>query len=102
MKQPSLCSLSLYSSFIILLLVVDAQPENIKIIHLGDSYSSGSGLDIDDDGWYGPRWCFQHLDAWGHQAVGFVQRSSGVHLDYTNHAWKVLQLYLIAFANHIY
>jgi hypothetical protein len=36
------------------------------------------------------------------QAVGFVQRLSGVHLDYTNHAWKVLQLYLIAFANHIY
>ena len=91
MKQPSLCSLSLlYSSFILTTQVVNARREikldHIKIVHLGDSYSSGSGFNIDDDGWYGPRWCFRHSNAWGHQAVGIVQRSLSVQLNYTNHA----------------
>ena len=79
--------------FLVLILttqVVNARREikldHIKIVHLGDSYSSGSGFNIDDDGWYGPRWCFRHSNAWGHQAVGIVQRSHSVHLNYTNHA----------------
>jgi len=42
----------------------------LKIVHLGDSYSSGNGAsEVDGDGWYGPKWCFRNKYNWGQQAA---------------------------------
>ena len=44
----------------------------INILHLGDSYSSGNGFDVDESGWYGPKWCFRNHNSWGEQAVRLI------------------------------
>ena len=91
MKKISAAAQLLCSSFII----VGAQrqqQQNIKIVHLGDSFSSGNGFDIDNNNhWYGPKWCFRNSDGWGEQAANIVQKAididhDNVHIDYSNHA----------------
>ena len=77
-----------------------ANASHLKIITLGDSFSAGNGFDYDSDdpGWYGPKWCFRNSNAWGQQAVEFVQsrlQSSSYlnwNLDYTNHACSTAKL----------
>ena len=87
----------LCSSFIASSCTVNAQQQQhrIKIIQLGDSYSSGNGFDVDDhSGWYGPKLCFRNKDTWGEQAVEIVRASlssdadmeQDVYIDYSNHA----------------
>ena len=93
-------SLCLYCiSFFSTIGCTNASTSHIKIITLGDSFSAGNGFDYENDaGWFGPKWCFRNSNAWGQQAVDFVQSRlrlqqqssssslSNWNLEYTNHA----------------
>jgi len=63
------------------------QQQLISILHIGDSYSSGNGFDVDESGWYGPKWCFRNHNSWGEQAVRIVNAGiPTVDISYHNHA----------------
>jgi len=68
---------------------IPVTPRRIKVIHIGDSYSSGSGFDANDRSWHGPKWCFRNHKAWGERAIERVRESTGLGshiIDYSNHA----------------
>ena len=63
------------------------QPQqHINILHIGDSYSSGNGFDVESE-WYGPKFCFRNHDSWGEQAVRMVNAAiPSIDISYRNHA----------------